>query len=43
MNDLKVFLHIHGVFGSGKTAFGLSGPGPRLIADVEGASFKSKY
>tara|TARA_Y100000356_G_scaffold102964_1_gene88433 strand:+ start:158 stop:886 length:729 start_codon:yes stop_codon:yes gene_type:complete len=43
MNDLKVFLHVHGVFGSGKTAFGLSGPGPRLIADVEGASFKSKY
>ena len=43
MSDLKVYLHIHGVFGSGKTAFGLTGPGPRLIADVEGAAFKSKY
>jgi len=43
MSDLKVYLHIHGVFGSGKTAFGLTGPGPRLVADVEGAAFKSKY
>lgn len=43
MSDLKVYLHIHGVFGSGKTAFGLTGPGPRLVADVEGATFKSKY
>ena len=43
MSDLKVYLHIHGVFGSGKTAFGLTGPSPRLIADVEGAAFKSKY
>ena len=43
MSDLKVYLHVHGVFGSGKTAFGLTGPGPRLVADVEGAAFKSKY
>ena len=43
MSDLKVYLHVHGVFGSGKTAFGLTGPAPRLVADVEGASFKSKY
>ena len=43
MSDLKVYLHIHGVFGSGKTAFGLTGPAPRLVADVEGAAFKSKY
>jgi hypothetical protein len=43
MSDLKVYLHIHGVFGSGKTAFGLTGPSPRLIADVEGAAFKSKF
>lgn len=43
MSDLKVYLHIHGVFGSGKTAFGLPAPAPRLIADVEGAAFKSKY
>ncbi len=43
MSDLKVYLHIHGGFGSGKTAFGLTGPGPRLVADVEGAAFKSKY
>jgi hypothetical protein len=43
MSDLKVYLHIHGVFGSGKTAFGLTGPAPRLVADVEGAVFKSKF
>tara|TARA_X000001382_G_C3143577_1_gene170447 strand:- start:5 stop:730 length:726 start_codon:yes stop_codon:yes gene_type:complete len=43
MSDLKVYLHIHGVFGSGKTAFGLTGPAPRLVADVEGATFKSKF
>ena len=43
MSDLKVYLHVHGVFGSGKTAFGLTGPAPRLVADVEGATFKSKY
>jgi len=43
MSDLKVYLHIHGVFGSGKTAFGLTGPSPTLIADVEGAAFKSKH
>jgi hypothetical protein len=43
VSDLKVYLHVHGVFGSGKTAFGLTGPAPRLVADVEGASFKSKY
>lgn len=42
MSDLKVYLHIHGVFGSGKTTFGLTGPSPTLIADVEGAAMKAK-
>jgi len=42
MTELPIYLHIHGVFGSGKTTFGLTGPGPRLIADVEGAVFKAK-
>ena len=42
MSDLKVYLHIHGVFGSGKTTFGLTGPNPTLIADVEGAAMKAK-
>tara|TARA_Y100001963_G_scaffold38745_2_gene54147 strand:- start:5941 stop:6672 length:732 start_codon:yes stop_codon:yes gene_type:complete len=42
MSDLKVYLHIHGVFGSGKTTFGLTGPKPTLIADVEGAAMKAK-
>ena len=42
MSDLKVYLHIHGVFGSGKTTFGLPGPNPTLIADVEGAAMKAK-
>jgi len=42
MSDLKVYLHIHGVFGSGKTTFGLTGPSPTLIADVEGAALKAK-
>lgn len=43
MSDgLKVYIHLHGIFGSGKTTFGLTGPGPRLIADVEGAAFKAK-
>lgn len=41
-NDLKVYVHLHGIFGSGKTTFGLTAPGPRLIIDVEGAAFKAK-
>jgi hypothetical protein len=40
--DNKVYIHLHGVFGSGKTTFGLTGPGPRLFADVEGAALKAK-
>ena len=42
MSDLKVYLHIHGVYGSGKTTFALTGPSPTLIADVEGAAMKAK-
>ena len=42
MTTLPIYLHVHGVFGSGKTTFALTGPGPRLIADVEGAAFKAK-
>ena len=42
MTDIPIYIHVHGVFGSGKTTFALTGPGPRLIADVEGAAFKAK-
>ena len=42
MTHIPIYLHVHGVFGSGKTTFALTGPGPRLIADVEGAAFKAK-
>jgi len=35
----KLYLHIHGWFGAGKTWFAATAPGPVLFADVEGGAW----
>lgn len=38
-SERKIFAHIHGWFGSGKTWLAASSPGPVFFADVEGGVF----